>query len=141
MNDIVLKAYFLNKLLVWFLFSAAISTFLIFFGFDIPREDRFILSTCIIGAETYFMFFLNRFEPKYIKLFDKKFEVSFVNHKYFEKPESIYDKPNVKVISTKEMILLFDEGGTIAKIRKKALNHDDWDTIKKYFSGTISTVI
>ena len=136
MNDIILKAYFLNKCLVWLFVFMVITIVVISIFFNIPREDTVILSGCVIGAESYLVIFLNRFEPKYIKLFDKQFEVSYVNHKYFEKPESIYTKADVHATFSSEMLLLSDKNGIIAKIRKKALSQDDWYIIKNYFENS-----
>jgi len=139
MEEITFKAYYLSKCEYWLLaFSAAAIAF-IFIPIDISREDRFVLSALAMGVGLRFVLYLNRHEPKYISVDNDNIEITYVNSKSYINPkqsfrkEKSYLKNEIKTSRKINMIILSNNIGVVAKIRKKALNDEDWATLNNYF--------
>ena len=133
MKDIVFNVFYLKKCLYWLIGIGLITFGLVFSMLNIPRQDRLIWATSLIGLETYFVLYLNRFEPKVIRLHKENFEIIYRNYKFFEKADMVYLKNNIKVIAKKGMLILSNNNIVVGKIRKNDLNEEDWKTITGYF--------
>ena len=134
MKDIVFNGFYLKKCLYWLVGLGLISFALVFSMLNIPRLNRLIWSTSLIGLETYFVLYLNRFEPKVIRLHKENFEIIYRNYKYFEKADTVYLKNDINVVTKKDVLILYNDNNIVGKVRKKELTDEDWTTITNYFA-------
>jgi hypothetical protein len=133
MKDIVFNGFYLKKCTYWLLGLGLITFALVFTMLNVPREDRFIWGASLIGLEAYFVFYLNRFEPKVIRLHKENFEIMYRNYKFFEKADRVYLKNDTKVVAKRDMLILSNNNSIVGKVRKKELTYEDWRTITNYF--------
>lgn len=139
MEVITFKSYYLNKCMYWLLAFWAITATVIFIIFNISREDRFVLFTLAMAAELFFVIYLNRFEPEYLSFDKDSIEITYVNLKSYinykrmwAKEESFY-KNEIKILKKENIIILSNNIGKVAKIRKQALDAEDWGALNNYF--------
>jgi len=141
MEVITFRAYYIDRCMYWLFAIWAVTITAIFATINIPREDRWTLSTCAIAAELFFVLYLNRFEPKYITLNDDDFEityvnsVSYINYKKAHRKEKSFSRNTIDSLKKEGIIILMHDNRTVAKIRKKALDADDWEKLIYYFVG------
>jgi len=135
---ITLKGYFLNKCTYWLLVISVVIWIIVFATLNIPREDRFILSTNLTGAVLAFIMYLNRFEVKHIRLGEENFELEYFDQgKFFTRKDATCAKSEVTVLKTKDKFVLQNNSNKIATIRRKATDIDNWEILKKYFATAI----
>jgi len=133
MKEISFNGTFRDKC-TYYLIGLGLVTFILTFALlNIPRDERLIAATLLIGLETHFVFYLNRFEPKLMRLHNENFEITYSNYKFFEKEAGNYMKENIKVIVENSVLILSNNDGIIGKVRKKAVSNEDWKTVTEYF--------
>ncbi len=133
MEEIAFNGYFINKCTYWLIATWPVIWVVVFATLDIPREDRFCLSTGVMAVELYFVFYLNRFEPKLIKFDNENIEIGYSNYKFFEIKDKYYSKSEIKALKVDDVLILSRGTRIIAKLRRKALDAEDWETLKNYF--------
>lgn len=134
MNEIAFTKDYLKKYEYWF-FPISIAIWIVVFStLDISREDRFSLSTCLMAIPMILWFYSLRFEPKTVEFNNENINISYINDfKWlFGKNDFRGFKAEVNAIKNNDMIILSNVGGTIAKIRRKALRAEDWDMLNNY---------
>lgn len=140
MEVITFKAYYLNKCMYWLFAFWAVTFTAIFITVNISHEDRFVLSTFAITAELFFVLYLNRFDPKYISFDKDNIEItyvnlkSYINYKQSYPKEESFSKKDIKILKKENALILSNNIGIVAKIRRKALEAEDWETLKNYFT-------
>jgi len=130
---VIFKSHYLTKSLFWLSgFGVLIST-LIFLKIDLPIEDKFQISTTIVGLGGIIVIFLNRFEPHFIKFNNQEFKIDYINKLLFKRGERSYLKNEIKVLVDKKGLILSNDSGRLAIIRRKSLGEDDWIVVEQYF--------
>jgi hypothetical protein len=125
----------------WLFAVWAITIATIWATINVSREDRWDLSTFAVAAEFFFALYLNRLEPKYVTLNDDDFEityvnlVSYLNYKKAYCKEKRFSRNAIAALKKEGIIILKHNNRPVAKIRKKALEADDWEMLIYYFVG------
>ncbi len=133
MDAIIFKGYLINKLTYW-LFAISVVVFVVIYReFNLTDEYRTMACGASILTGFLVVFYLNRFEPKLIKFDNNNFEIAYSNQRYFKRETANYSKNSVKILQESDKIILSNDAGIIAKIRCKALEPRDWETLKNYF--------
>jgi hypothetical protein len=133
---VIFKSHYLTKALFWLSgFGILIST-VIFLKIDLPIEDKFQISTTIVGLGSIIVIFLNTFEPHFIKFNTQGFKIDYMNKLLFKRGERSYLKNEIKVLVDKKGLILSNDSGRLAIIRRKALGEDDWIAVEQYFSSS-----
>jgi hypothetical protein len=134
MGAIIFKAYLINKLTYWLFAISVVVGVVIYREFNLTDEYRTIACGVSILTGFLIVFYLNRFEPKLIKLDNDIFEITYSNQRYFKREKANYSKNSVNVLDENDKLILSNEAGIIAKIRRKALEPEDWETLRNYFA-------
>jgi len=135
MDVIIFKGYLINKLTYWLFAIAVVLSIVIYRGFNLTDEYRTMACGTSIATGFIIVFYLNRFEPKLIKFDNNNFEITYSNQRYFKRETTNYSKNSVKILEGSDKIILSNDAGIIAKIRFKALEPGDWETLKNYFGS------
>ena|ERR1700761_4898743 len=130
MNAIIFKGYLINKLTYWLFAIAVVLSIVIYRGFNLTDEYRTMACGASIATGFLIVFYLNRFEPKLFKFDKDNFEITFSNQWYFKREKASYSKNSVEILKENDKIILSNDSGIIAKIRRKALEPGDWETLK-----------
>jgi hypothetical protein len=139
MGYFTFKAYFLNKGIYWLIPISVAIWIIVFATLTIPREDRFSLSTILMGAVLATIMYLNRFDIRYLNLTEENIEVEYFDQgKFFTKKNAAYTKSEITVLETSNKFVLLNNSNKIAVIRKKATDTGDWEMLKKYFAFVVS---
>ena len=133
MDEIKFKAYYMTRCTYWLISTWPVIWIVVFATLDIPREDRWILSTCLMGAGVYFCFYLNRFEPKFMKFGEDIIQIDYFNYKYFEIKDNYYPTNEIKALKDGDVLILSKGTKIVAKARKKALDIEDWEILESHF--------
>src|SRR6185503_3311752 len=131
MNVITFKGYYLNKCTNWWLAFSAIVGIIVFLMSNFTFENRWIFISVFLFAGLNVVMYLNRLEPKFLKLDNENFEITYFTRS-FAKKQALYSKNEVKVLKEFDKLTLSNDTGVIAKIRKKALYAKDWTTLENY---------
>jgi hypothetical protein len=134
MDVINLKPYFLNRLLNW---SAAITILglaIIYWKINLSAENQTIVSGVFIAILFFFCLYLNRYDPKLIKLTDDSIEINYLGHPPYGKGMKIYAKNELNVLKEDCLITVSNKTGIVAKTRRKAVDNKDWKTLETYFN-------
>jgi len=134
MEDIDFKQYYLNRCIYWWFAISALVWYLVFLTLNIPREDRWALSSFIMGTGLYFVLYLNRLEPKHIALNEHDFEITYYNLQFFKRQDGTHLKREIRCSRESGSLILSNDTGIVAKIRKKSLSVEDWGILEKYFN-------
>jgi len=133
MKKIDFKGVYLEKCTYWLIIAGVITFVSVFKFLNLDLESRFIWATVLVGIETYFVFYLNRYEPKVINFNNDQFEIVYRNKIFFSKPDKVYLKKDVKAVAQPNIIILSDNNELICKLRKKDLSNTGWSLITNYF--------
>lgn len=131
MNTIIFKSYRLTQSLYW-LIGILLST-VIFLEFNISVGSKYQISTTLVGLGSIFVLYLNRLEPHYIKFDKDEFTIDYINKFIFKRNVETYLKNEIKAFVNNGVLVLYNQLGTQAIIREKALMAEDWIIIKQYF--------
>jgi hypothetical protein len=133
MDVIVFKGYYLNKCTNWWLSITAVIAVIVFLMSNFTSENRWVLMCILMFAGLNIVLYLNRLEPKLLKFDDRNFEITYFPQWSFGKKNALYSKYEVKVLQENDKLTLSNDTGVVAKIRKKAINAEDWEAVKNYF--------
>jgi len=134
MHTVIFKSYFLTKGLYWIGGLAVIVVTPVFLNFKVGMGFGYGISAMIMGLGSMVVFYLNRFEPHYIKFDDKEFTVDYINKVFFKTPTRTFLKNDTSHSLENDVLTISDSGEKKAIIRRKAVDVNDWDVLKLYFS-------
>jgi len=90
--------------------------------FKIDFETHVTLTAVFMGIGISFLLYLNRFEPKLIKLNDDYVEITYYEQRYFGRPVGNYVKSDIKALKEDNTLILSFDNAKIATIKRKALD-------------------
>ncbi|MGZ3999239.1 MAG: hypothetical protein ACXVIY_01350 [Mucilaginibacter sp.] len=134
MVDISFKQYYLNKALYWLFSIVTIMIVIVSIASNWNFENLFVLTGVLLGVGINVLLYLNRFEVKHVILDDEAIEITYYEQMYFGRAKQSYLKTEIKVFKEGDVLILSNDKGTVAKIRRKALNYEDWGTLENYFA-------
>jgi len=133
MNGINFKQYYLSKCTYWLLAIVVTTIAVISVASNLSFENRFILTGVLLALGINVLLYLNRFEPKFIEFNKDYLEITYYEQRYFGRSVGNYAKNDIIVLKGDDALVLSNDTGKIATIRKKALDSEDWETLKNYF--------
>lgn len=134
MNTIVFKSYYLTKNLYWIFGIGILFSTAIFLFSDIAISSSYQIITAILGCACLILVYMNRLEPHYIKFDDDKFSIDYLNKFIFKTDTKIFSRKEIKALLETDILILSDDQGKKAILRQKALDKNDWEVLKQYFS-------
>ncbi|GAC1306261.1 MAG: hypothetical protein NVSMB24_16350 [Mucilaginibacter sp.] len=134
MDAIVFKAYLINKLTYWFFPIIVVVLAGIYLKLNLTDENRTMACGVAIGIGFIVIFYLNRFEPKLMKFDRENIEISYIVNQWpYGRKKRTYSKNELKVLKKSDLLILSSDAGIVAKMRRKALDVKDWETLENYF--------
>ena len=88
----------------------------------------------LIATGLIVVLYFNRLEVKMLQLDNGDFEVTYFNQQLFGKTQAKFLKKSVNIANEKNIITLYSNGVIVAKMRKGALDNEDWETLESYFT-------
>jgi hypothetical protein len=88
-----------------------------------------------MGIGFYLVFYLNRFEPRFIDFDNNSIKIVYFNDTkyFFKRDDRDYSKNEIRVLKKNDALILSNATNIVAKIRRKALDAEDWETLNSYF--------
>ena len=136
MNTIIFKNYFLSKNLYWLIGVGIILNTIILLETKISTSSYMTLSSFIFGFGSFFLFYINKLEPHYIKFNNNEFTIDFINKAIFKNKPKTYNKNEITTSLKNGILILSNNSINQAIIREKALSEVDWNFVKEYFQIT-----
>jgi hypothetical protein len=133
MNTIIFKNYFLSKNLYWLFGIGIIVNTIILLETKISTSSFMTLSSFIFGFGSFFLFYINKLEPHFIKFNNDEFTVDFFNKAIFKNKPKTYNKEKITTSLKNGVLILSNNSTSQAIIREKALSAEDWKYVKEYF--------
>jgi len=91
-----------------------------------------------MGLEYVIIFYLSRLDPQFINLDTEIIEINYFDQsRFFTKADEVYIKKDISVLDKGNKLILSIQGNIIARIRKNAIELEDWEALKEYFASNI----
>jgi hypothetical protein len=133
MDVIIFKGYLIKKLTNWLFVIVVVAFAVIYLKLNLNDENRVMVCGASIAIGFIVILYLNRFEPKLIKFDEQHIEISYFSQPPYGKGKRGYARNELKVLKRKDLLILSDNTGIVAKMRREALDAKDWETLENYF--------
>ncbi len=124
---VMLARYFKLLVVIGVILSMAIFLFL-----NINLSYRYLIAMVLVLGGLLISFYLNQNELEMIKIEGIRISFIFINKVFFKKKTCNYQRDELQQKYCEESIDIYRQHQFIAKIRKTALEQEDWIQIGKF---------